>query len=210
MPSKIINLAVHCVVIIFYIIKLFFTTWPLNDLMHESAISIKYTYINCRCTCVLLFTCVLVSWLLPSEYVDREDVPFTCGLLEPLVMDSSKSVLIRRTNAQIALGWSWMEKTAIIHCRFINIMYMMTMMRRPLLQLETLSGLLRKKAELWDKSSTHLWPDPPKLGHLMFTDLMQKIYSSRMKCKKTNRKQVDWVGMNSQWAKSGSCQVAII
>ncbi len=108
---------------------------------------------------------------------------------------------------------SWLMlngKTAIIHWRFINIMYMMMMKRRPLLQLETLSGLLRKKSELWDKSTTHLWSNQPKLGHLMFTDLTKKIYSSRMKCKKMNRKQVDWAGMTSQWAKSGFCQVAII
>lgn len=122
---------------------------------------------------------------------------------------------------------SWLMlngKTAIIHCRFINIMYLMTLyIHREMCCCDAKlpwedhcyswkpwAGFLRKKAELWDKSSTHLWPDQPKLGHLMFTDLTQKIYSSRMKCKKTNRKQVDWAGMTFQWAKSGSCQVAII
>lgn len=46
-------------------------------------------------------------------------------------------------------------------------------------QLETLSWLFRKTAELWDERSMHLCPDQPKLGSETWR---QEIYSSSMKC----------------------------
>lgn len=141
---------------------------------------VTFLKISWHLKCVLLemVTCMFVSWLLPSEYVDREDVPFTCGLLEPLVMDSSKSVL-RRSNVQISGIRSrslWLKldrKTVInihVHCEFISILCMkerdavISSLRRLVLQLvkaARICGLFRPNWVTWrSKTWRRRFTDP--------------------------------------------------